>query len=295
LKIKKLIDYLFWPILITLGITTILAVPIEIFNDVDVWSSFKISDVGANKEFCEFHGYDRLIRQPVNTWSNMVYLFLSVIFFRYAYKDSQDKIVNRHNFVTRYSSYSIVLGVVMVFLSSASFLFHASLIEFARKLDITGVVASAMVLFSYSSLRLYGLMDFRKSELMFLRTYKLHILSIVFGLIAFFLSGVNGREVTGILISLIILINLYTQVRYRPIQKERVKIWYLLGGILSIIISVSVWVLDKDLLCNPTSLIQLHAVWHILTGLSIYLMYMFYRTELLFKHHLPKLDIVENS
>ncbi len=289
-RILGFINYVFWPTLITLGVIITLSIPAEIFKDSDIWNKFEISDCGADQEFCEFHGYDRLIRQPSNTWSNMVYLFFGVIFFTYAIKDKKDKIKDRHNFVTRYTSYSIVLGVVMVFLSFASFMFHASLIEFTRKLDITGVVASVMVLFSYSTLRLYGLMDFRKSELLFLRTYKLHILGIVVGLILFFLSGFHGREVTGVLIVLIVLINLYTQIRYRPIQSERVKFWYLIGGIVSIIISVSVWVLDKGVMCSPESVFQLHALWHILTGVSIYLVYMFFRTEKLFKHHLKNIN-----
>lgn len=265
-----------------------MAIPIEIFSDVDVWSSFQISQVGADQEFCEFHGYDRLIRQPINSWSNMIYLFFGILYFVYAYKDKRMKLPDRHNFVTRYNSYSIVLGVVMVFLAFASFSFHASLIEFTRKLDITGVVASALVLFSYSILRLYGLVNFRESELFFLRTYKIHILGMVAGLILFFLSGFHGREITGFLITSIVCINLYTQYKYKPIRPERIK--YLIWAIISIALSVAVWILDKELLCSPQSWFQLHAVWHILTGVSIYLVYMYYRTEILFKHHLKKLE-----
>ncbi len=75
-------------------------------------------------------------------------------------------------------------------------------------------------------------------------------------------------------------------VKYKP----KVKFGYFLAAIISIILSVTVWTLDKDLLCDPTSWFQLHAVWHILTGVSVYLVYMFYRTELLFKHHIKQIN-----
>jgi len=264
------------------GVIIAMAIPIHIFSGVDLWSGFEISQVGSTQEFCEFHGYDMLIRQPANTWSNMIYFFFGILYFVYAYKDKRMKLPHRHNFVTRYTSYSIVLGVVSIFLAFGSFTFHASLIEFARKLDITGVVASAMVLLSYSSLRLYGLINFRKTELFFLRTYKIHILSVIGGLLLFFLSGFHGREITAFLIAAIVIVNLYTQFKFKP----RVKIGYFIAAIGSIILSTTLWYLDKELICNPESLFQLHALWHILTGVTIYLVYMFYRTEFLFKHHL---------
>lgn len=261
-----------------------MAVPIEMFSDVNLWEQFEISKSGAEQEFCEFHGYDRLIRQPSNSWSNLIYLFFGCLYFVYAYRDKQMPVTERHNFVTRYTSYSIVLGVVMVFLCFASFLFHASLTEFGRKLDITGVVASASILLSYSFLRLYGLRNFRKSQLLFLRTYKLHILGFIGALIAFFLSGLHGREVvTGLILSVVGL-NLYTQWRYKP----KVKIWYFIAAIGSILTSTALWELDKEILCDPSSVFQLHAVWHILTGVTVFLVYWFYRTEMLFRHHIKE-------
>lgn len=289
MKFHSIVDYLFWPILLTFAVIVILAIPFEIFSQIDVWGGFQLSEAGAKQEFCEFHGFERFIRQPSNSWSNMIYFFFGILYFVFAYKDRKLKLKDRHNFVTRYPSYSMVLGSVMIYLAFASFFYHAALIEFSRRLDITGVVASCIIPFSYSVLRLYGLINFRESELFYLRTYKIHIISAIAACILFFISDFHGREVTAALITMIALVGTYTQIKFKP----RVKIGYFIAAIASIIVSTALWLLDKELVCDPTSVFQLHALWHILTGISVFLIYTFFRTELLFKHHI-KINSNEN-
>ena len=52
------------------------------------------------------------------------------------------------------------------------------------------------------------------------------------------------------------------------------------ASLVSILIAASIWILDiTDKLCSPTSIFQGHALWHILGALSIFLGYLYYRSE----------------
>ena len=45
-------------------------------------------------------------------------------------------------------------------------------------------------------------------------------------------------------------------------------------------LSLSVWILDRqDVLCDPTSIFQGHALWHILNAIVLFFIYLHYRAE----------------
>ena len=53
---------------------------------------------------------------------------------------------------------------------------------------------------------------------------------------------------------------------------------------MSMIIAIVVRTLDvKKIGCDPLSIFQGHALWHLLTGMGGYFMYLFYRSEKSFK------------
>ena len=45
-------------------------------------------------------------------------------------------------------------------------------------------------------------------------------------------------------------------------------------------VAATLWILDRsNVLCNPTSIFQGHALWHILTAVAVLTTYLSYRTE----------------
>ena len=51
------------------------------------------------------------------------------------------------------------------------------------------------------------------------------------------------------------------------------------AAILILFAAGSVWILDRQrVVCEPDSLLQGHAVWHILTAVSIFFVYLYYRS-----------------
>lgn len=280
---NTIFKYIIFPVLITFIISFIIKYYFISYIDIETWSNFIISKAGETKEFCEFHGMDKIIRQPSNAWSNVSFIFFGIIYLVYAYDDFKSVKNIKSNFIIKYFSFSILLGMCMIFLGLSSFLFHASLIQFSSRLDITGVVMSCLIVFSYSILRLISIKNYRKTKVFFLQTYRIFYVAIVFVSILFFSINMLGREITIFLIASTIILNSYIQIKYRP----EINFKYFIISIIIILISMILWVLDKELICNPTSILQLHAVWHILTSVSVYLMYLFYRSEILFSYNIP--------
>ena len=55
---------------------------------------------------------------------------------------------------------------------------------------------------------------------------------------------------------------------------------FLKAAFVTLLVAFSIWILDiTDKLCSPTSIFQGHALWHILCATSIFLCYLYYRSE----------------
>ncbi|MET7419424.1 hypothetical protein [Dactylosporangium sp. NPDC005555] len=54
---------------------------------------------------------------------------------------------------------------------------------------------------------------------------------------------------------------------------------YVYGAIASILAAFAIWNAAKAWLCDPDSLIQGHAAWHLLCAVSVYLLYRYYASE----------------
>ena len=58
------------------------------------------------------------------------------------------------------------------------------------------------------------------------------------------------------------------------------RIGFYIGGLIATAIAFAIWILDqKGLICAPHSLLQGHALWHLLGALSLWLTFNYYRSE----------------
>ena len=275
------------PAVVVLFASAILATLSYLYGNVDVWNGLALSVGVSVHDFCEWNGLHVFMRQPINSITNLIYLFYGTLIFVLARNDSKLDIKDKHNFITKYPIYSILVASICVYLFFASFLYHASLSEIGRRLDISGVVAIALMPLSYSILRVYSLINYRESELFFLRTHKIHFSLLILFSFLYFVTDFYGREITECSVLLTIIISIFTKIKYTSI----INFKYFVATLIIILLSFVAWYFDKNrLFCNSTSLIQLHAIWHFLSATSIFLIYMFFRSEILFKHH-QKLEI----
>jgi len=79
-------------------------------------------------------------------------------------------------------------------------------------------------------------------------------------------------------ILLVVTIALEGMLRYR--RATQIRTSYFIAALLIYVLAQIIWTLDLNhIVCDPSGLLQGHAVWHVLTASSAGLLYLYYRSE----------------
>lgn len=212
--------------------------------------------------FCEKAIASKLIRQPVNTFSNIIYLIVAVIIFKNGKRNLSLVSDNINQF------YESFLGFLLTYIFICSVLFHATLADIPLKFDFTAVcafVAFPSIYFlhhfifkkknssNYVAKGFFSLSFFITFILLFFTThYEKHNLEMLFLILIFFM------------LSFIIL-------NKNPANRK-----YLFISMASVSVAVIWFELDRNkIFCNPDGYLQLHSLWHIFIGLSAFYFYLY--------------------
>lgn len=247
----------------------------QLFWNTDFWQQWSVA--GGNAfHFCESNHMDQLIRQPSNTWSNLAYLVvglfaltLGVHDMKYSERKSSD------NFLVRYPIFSIVFGISALYLFIGSFMFHASLTTTFQHLDQTGLYSVIVIILAFNFYKIFPLIRFRKGY------RSSHGWMIVFALLFNVLIYtklwlINVNVLFPILILIVFLTSLYYLLF---VSNEHYFTNYMWAALTTLLLAGIIWLLDRtNVVCNPESIFQGHALWHILTAVSILFIYLYYRS-----------------
>lgn len=265
----------FLPAVIFLLSTLALTLYYTLFKFTDIWEHWNLA--GGNAfHFCEMNRMDQLVRQPSNTWSNLGFflvglftLTLGVHDLKYSDRKKSD------NFLVRYPVFSIMFGASAIYLFVGSFFYHASLTEFFQKLDQTGMCSVAVMVIVFNLYKIFPLVRVKGK-------YKSsHALMIAFGMGLNYLIYATLYKINiNVLFPVLVLIVFLTSCYYLLfISKEHYFTNYLWAAFAILMLSSTIWLLDRtSVVCNPTSIFQGHALWHILNAASILFIYLYYRS-----------------
>lgn len=235
-----------------------------------VWSAMTVSQSALKVEYCEFNHPDRFFHQPINTYSNLAYLFFGIIILLLARQDGQ----NRHTYspsrLARFPLLSALMGGCFVYLSIGSAFFHASLTYVGQRVDMN---ATYSILITLVGITLYHVIHaFELSPSRQVRW----VLALLISIVAFLpLSRLvpSAQLVPG----LILLLNAGMVVNYYQFKVER-SLWLVILGLVLIVVAIYIRRQDVQKVgCDPYSFFQGHALWHLLTALSSFCSYWFFR------------------
>lgn len=217
-----------------------------------------------------------LIRQPANTWSNLVYLLVGLLVISAAIHDYKNKERKEaDNFLVRFPLFSVIYAGACVYLFIGSFLFHASLTRFHQLLDQSAMLILTNVFLGYVLYNLfptYMIKGATKST----HVFAMLLIVILNYFVYLSIERININIVFPIVLLAVIGIGIY---KYKKVKTISYYIKYFLISLLFMLIATSIWILDRShILCNPTSYMQGHAVWHILNGFSILMAYLYFRS-----------------
>ena len=238
------------------------------FLDGNVWQGMTLSKSASTVEYCEFNNPDRFFHQSMNTYSNLVYFFLGILICQIAWQDY--KSMSFQNRLANFPLLSALMGVCFIYLSFGSAFFHASLTWAGQRADMNGTYSITLTLVGIGLYHVLHRINFSE------QAKKIWIIVMVVIILSFY--QVHLLISSSILVPvLILLMLLLIVINYFQFPKQR----YLSLGVLSlvlIIIAVKIRTMDvQKINCDPHSFYQGHSVWHLLTGLSSFCNYAFFR------------------
>lgn len=207
------------------------------------WKNFEQAVCLPDK--CQCEGVrDAFIRQPSSFWSSLAYVFAGVSIFRYVKDRSMDL---------------KVWTLVCVIMGLSSMLGHMSYIRFTLAIDFASI-ALVMSFFGIWNLLTNLKLSYPKIFI---------ILSIYYCLLV---SGMYALDKYG-KISMVFLIFTFAIADMLKVMGMRfLKARTLQLSLLVLSISFGVYMMDENhIFCEPGSLYQLHALWHMGTALSLFL------------------------
>jgi hypothetical protein len=247
----------------TLGLSIGMVLAFD-FATGETWLHFPLSKAGLTDEYCERNHFEAFIRQPVNAWSNLCYFFLGVWMLVVGVQDARSTL--RRNALERFPAMTIWMALTLIGLCFGSFFFHASVTRVGQHWDMAFTYALSLSLVAAGGYRWVGLLGGGDGQRMQIGWLTAAIAAA--GLMYVFKWRIEGKIALPILLLLGLLLVIALYLRLKGKLDGRM----LLAGVAMLILSLICRSLDLAKIgCDPDGLLQLHAAWHLCTGLAAFL------------------------
>lgn len=230
-----------------------------------VWRGWLGADVGRGDGFCEA-GRDWVVRQPANTFSNVGFVVAGLLIAWHAGARPDIGGGPRRLRAT-------ALACLVVLLGPGSAAMHATQSALGGHLDLLSMYLVAAFAAAYATTR-------------WLRGGTRMLAGV-------FLGALAGCELIGswdVRLPVVmhpgnaafgVLLVTAAAVEVAVIRRGEVsaRSGYAYASFAALLVAFAVWNATKTWLCDPHSLVQGHAIWHLLCAVSAYLLYRYYAGE----------------
>ncbi|MHC4954361.1 MAG: ceramidase domain-containing protein [Planctomycetota bacterium] len=243
----------------------LVAIPFFVMGARD-WGGPGAADEENN--YCERVRTGRMIKQPVNTWSNIGFICmgLGMLFYIDAYPDGSSS----PNPMTYRNLFTVLYGLVVIWLGPGSMFLHASQKVWGGWLDNLSMNMFVTFVLCYETTRIFDL-----GVVPFVILWML--LNVGLGLLTWFWKwDYTGILTFAVVIALVIAAEIYIGIEETPRQ----GLWMIGVGVAMGLATV-IWIFSKTgmPLCKPDSIWQGHAAWHLLTALATLFILLYLRSE----------------
>jgi hypothetical protein len=222
--------------------------------------------------YCEAIG-PGIAAQPANSWSNLGFAAVGLLVLADAGR--------RRRGTSRLAGddrYVLLYGAVGVFLGLGSFAFHGSIRAWGGYVDVLSMHAFLAFILAYDLARIHD-----KAWSWFSAWFV--ALLIAFSAAIYWLPPEHGKTLFAGFVGVTLLVEAavsYPRLRpWSPVRIAPRRLPWFWAGLGSFAVANVIWNLSRTggVWCNPLSLIQGHAVWHLLSAVSVGCFYRYLRDE----------------
>lgn len=206
-------------------------------------------------EYCEYSNFASWIRQPMNAISNYIYYLIG----------AQILLTKTSSFFSKHKLFKLSVGSTSILIGFTSMLFHGGYVAWTKTLDSSFVYAGALLLF----VMLLRVGSKQKA----VAAWYDQVVLVLFSLVVLTFLALNLDSIYFVL--LIILASALV-ISWEKRNGVRFKRSYLIIAMVTFLLSFAVRQIDvSKAVCDPNSLIQLHALWHIGSAIGFWYLYKF--------------------
>ena len=224
---------------------------------------------GVGDVFCEASS-PNLIKQPSNTWSNIGFVLVGLFMALYL---SRGQFTN-NNSMAQSVFYGTFFCCLAVLLGPGSMAMHATLTPWGGFFDMLSMYLVASFTTAYGAQRFFGLKQWQ---------YTLVFVSVMIVCLIANFSGIHfifdfmGNTAFAFFIALTTVLemgNIY-------IRKLQIKVRWAFASFGCLIVAFIIWNLSYTGMryCDPQSMVQGHAMWHLLCAGSVWYLFSYYVSE----------------
>ncbi|ABL81200.1 hypothetical protein Noca_1687 [Nocardioides sp. JS614] len=220
-------------------------------------------DVGRGDDFCEA-ARDGWVKQPSNTFSNLGFLVAGLGIAWHAGR------VRLRGLATPYACVVVILG-------PASAAMHATQSAAGGELDLLSMYLVASFAAAYALMRLAG-----QGPLFLAQVFSLSIAGCeLVGLWPHEVPVVRyaGNLAFAALLLTAVVVEVVLWRRAPALGGPRTDLRWGAAALGAVVVAFGIWNLTKTLWCDPDSLLQGHAAWHLLDALAAYLLFRLWASE----------------
>lgn len=228
----------------------------------------------AGMEFCEAN-QPGPVAQPLNTWSNAAFLLVGVGIGWQAWRDvAREKAAGWSNWLVSTVRYPASYAACVVGIGLASGAMHASTTRWAAELDLFSMHLWGAWCIAFATTRLFRAGD-RTFWSILAKLTALLLLRIALG----HPLGMKGSTLFGAMITTAIAIEMAG--RLRNWRRYRIDTTYLGWAIGTFLVAYGLNLIGRagGRYCDPYSIWQAHAAWHVLCAGSSLFVYLYGRSE----------------
>jgi len=224
------------------------------------WASFAPATCLASHCFCESLNTGALILQPANSWSSLGFVLVGFWIMLGARAQRKD---------TAFRDWpALWFGLTAVVIGVGSFLLHATLTLWGQFYDVLGMYLMSGFVLTYAVQRWRGWSNGT--------VFTLYI-AVCALLVAWLWATPEARRW---LFALVLALAIPLEMILARPRRPKVRAGFFYAGLIANTAAFAIWSLDNTrTLCAPDSLLQGHAVWHVLGAVAVLLNYSYYRSE----------------
>ena len=272
------------------------------------WAAWRPATCLPDACFCEAIGNGTIV-QPINTWSNLAFVWVGAwVLGDLRLKSKADSENTLKRVSTRFvyqqpNSFGgpmHMFGIACIAIGLGSWFYHASLSFVGQWFDVMSMYLLGVYMMLHAAARLNVDWSFRaqrgisvpdqqtgSSSARFFAATRLRMtqakmiftgwyiaINVALGVLLIVWPDAR-RYVFGVLIVAALILEAISH--HRKLTTLQAK--WLIAALGVYVVAQVIWMLDLNhIVCDPTSVLQGHAVWHVLTAASAGLLYLYYQS-----------------